>query len=182
MFKKINIMQRILTRREKLILYSTLGVFIFSIGFNFLIAPVLDKNQALDQQINYTEKKIKKYLRLLAVKEEIEGKFRKFSTSSKDLQSAEDATVGILSELENLAKNSNIRILDIRPRAPRRGSLYTETLIELKTEADMAGYLKFIYNIENSLLLLKVQGFRLDSKSGTQALDGNFSISQISLD
>ncbi|MFH1355017.1 MAG: hypothetical protein ABIH19_02590 [Candidatus Omnitrophota bacterium] len=53
-------MQRILTRREKLILYTTAGVLICSIGFNFLIVPVLDKNQALDQQINYTEKKNQK--------------------------------------------------------------------------------------------------------------------------
>ncbi|MFH1355016.1 MAG: hypothetical protein ABIH19_02585 [Candidatus Omnitrophota bacterium] len=101
---------------------------------------------------------------------------------TQDFQSAEDAAVGILPELENLAKNSGIRIIDIRPRTPKRGNLFTETLIELKTEADVAGYLKFIYNIENSLLLLKVQEFRLDSKPGTQVLDGNFSISQISLD
>ena len=59
--------------------------------------------------------------------------------------------------------------------------LYKEILIDLRTEGTQEGYLKFFYNIENSLALLRIKKFRLTAKTNTQTLEGSFSISQLSL-
>lgn len=176
-------MQRILARREKIILSATIGVIIFSIGFNFVIAPILTKNENLNKEINVTKTKLKKYIRLLGQKEYIQNKYNKFSARLKGPALEADTSLGALSELENLAKAANIRIVDIRPQSlSRPAALYKEVIIDLRTEGTMEGYLKFIYTVENSLLLLQIKRFQLIAKPHTLSLEGRFSISQLSLE
>lgn len=166
-------MLRILTRREKIILSLTIAVIIFAISFNTLINPILTKNDTLNKEIELTRTKLSKYLRLLSQKDKIQHTL----ISSQPA----DRLVNALSELENLAKQANIRIIDLRPQTPKSLALYKEVPIDLRTEGTLEGYLKFIYSIENSLSLLSIRRFQLNAKPNTQTLEGSFSISQISL-
>lgn len=177
-----NKMQRILTKREKLILYTTVGVIVFSIAFNLLLAPIIKKNEDLNKKIKLAFTKLKKYTRLVSQKESIQAKFNEFSSTFGIPKEEEDSVVSALSNLENLAKNANIHIIDIRPQAPRTTGAHKEIVIDLRTEGTMEGYLKFIYGIEHSLSALTIKRFQLSAKPNTAALEGTFSISQPSLD
>lgn len=174
-------MQRIITKREKIILYITIGVIVFSIGFNFLFMPLLTKNDNLNKEINISRVKLTKYLRLLSQKDSLQTKYSKLAQDFKVSSRQEGALVTTLAELENMAKNSNIRIVDIRPQAPKSADLYKEVIIELRTEGTMESYLGFIYTLENSLLLLRIKKIQLNAKPNTPHLEGIFSISQVSL-
>jgi Tfp pilus assembly protein PilO len=171
---------RVLTKREKTILYITIVIFILSLGFNFFIVPILTKNEKLNKEIILARTRLKKHLQLLSQKEYIQSEYNKFSSNYKASNQQEGTLGSALSELENLAKNANIRIVDIRPEATKNLALYKEILIDLRTEGTMEGYLKFIYDLENSLSLLRIKRLRLSSKLNSQALEGSFSISQLS--
>ncbi len=173
-------MYKILTKREKAMFIITVGVVIFSVGFHFLIAPVLTKNEELNKEINVTKTQFRKYLQVLSQKEYIQNKYSKYSSTFEVAGHREDTLAASLSELENLAKTSNIRIIDIRPQAPKSSALYKEALIDLRTEGTMENYLKFIYNLENSLSLLRVRRFQINAQPNSPALEGSFSISQLS--
>lgn len=177
-------MQRILTKREKIILFMAIGALVTSIVFNFVIDPVLTKSACLNKEISLTAAKLKKYLQLLSQKEQIKNQYDKFFESFRHFNNniGKDASVNMLSEIENLAKESRIQILDIRPETPKNADLYKELLIVLRTQGDMEGYLRFLYNLENSAILLSVKSFQLNSKPNSQFLEGNFIISRISLD
>jgi len=170
-------MIKILTRREKIILYLTLTVVFFSLVFNLFIWPLVNKNINLSCQINITQTKLKKYLRLLAQKEYLQEKNNEFFAPLKS-QDAQAAGMSVLTELEDLAKAAGIRIVDIRPQSVSKKTGYKEVIIDLRAEGDMEGYLKFIYNVESSLLLLRVKKFQLTTKSNARALDASFSIAQ----
>lgn len=170
-------MIKVLTKRERIILYVTIGMLVFAISFNFVIAPVLTKNDGLNKEINLARAKLKKYFWLLSQKDYIQAKFSKFSTTFRISGEKQDTLVSALSELENLAKNANIRIIDVRPQTSRGLDLYKEVLIDLRAEGTMEGYLNFIYNLENSLSLLKIKRFQLTAKPNTPTLEGSFSIS-----
>ncbi len=172
-------MLKILNKRERIILYATLGVAIFAVGFNFFIAPILAKNDYLNKEIALARAKLRKYRWLLSQKDYIQGKYNKFSSALKISGEQQDSLTSALSEVENLAKDANIRIIDIRPQTSRGSGLYQEMLIDLRTEGAMEGYLKFIYNLENSLSLLRIKRFQLSAKPNTAALEGSFSISKI---
>lgn len=169
-----------LNKRERIILYLTVGLIILGLGFNLVLKPALAKNKVLNKEINNTRAKLKKYLQLLAQKEEIESKFNKFSASQNNPDFEGNAAVGALSEIENLAKKANIRIIDLRPQSLETSDLYKEALIELKTEGTMEDYLKFIYTIESSLSLLKIKRFELNVQPNSGLLEANISLSQIS--
>jgi len=173
-------MQRILSNRERIILYTTIGVVIFSIVFNVLIAPFLKKNEDLNKEISFTRTKLKKYMRLLAQKDVIQEEYKKLSPSS-ELAEQENTIVSALSELETLAKNANIHIVDIRPQSAKSSDLYKEISVDLRAEGDMEGYLKFIYDIEHSLLSLTIKRLQLNVKPNSKVLEGIFTIQKLSL-
>lgn len=165
-------MIKILTRREKIILSLTIGVILFAISFNTLINPVLTRNDTLNKEIELTRTKLSKYLRLLSQKDNIQHTLIPGQPA--------DRLVNALSELENLAKQANIRIIDLRPQTPKTLALYKEVPIDLRTEGTLEGYLNFIYDLQNSLFLLKIKRFQLNAKPNSQTLEGIFSISQLS--
>lgn len=172
-------MKRILSKREQIILYITISVIIFSVAFNFFIAPVLSKNDNLNKEINFTRSKLKKYMRLLAQKDIIRSKNSKFS-STHGSSGEEENSVSALSELENLASKANILIIDIRPDSAKNLLNYKETVIELRAEADIEGYLRFIYDIEHPPSSFTVKKLQLSAKPNSRLLEGFFIVSQIS--
>lgn len=177
-------MQKVLNKREKLIFICTVSVIVFALIFNFIISPVLNKNDDLNKDISIARAKIRKYLWLLSQKNEIEKKYSKFSSvAAKDSEKNQDALVEALSELESLAQGSGIKIIDIRPKTSSDGaSLYKEIPIDLRTEGSVENYLKFIYNLENSFSLLKIKEYQLSTRPNSQFLEGIFSIHQLSAD
>lgn len=170
-------MQRILTRREKLILYLTAGVIVFALAYNYLLAPFEQRNASLNKSIVLAGGKLNTYHRLLAQKEHLREKYNKFYSSFAASGREADTVVGALSQLENLAKEANIYIVDIRPQTSAGANPQGEVIINLKAEGAVEGYLKFIYSIEHSALLLKIRKFQLSAKPNSQALDGSFSVS-----
>lgn len=172
-------MNRLLNKRERIILYITVIVVVFSVGFNFLIAPVLKKYELLNQEIKITRSKFKKYLRLLKQKDYIHSELNKFSSGVNFSNATNDALVSTLSELEGLAKSANIRIVDIRPKGEPATASRKEVIIDIRAEGDIEGYSKFMYNIENSLYLLRIKRFQLNAKLDSPFLEGIFSISKV---
>lgn len=170
-------MPKIFTAREKLILYTTVGVVLIGIIFRFLISPVWEKNEALDKQIDLTRTKLKKFMRLLSQKEKIQNQL--ISASSPTSRQQKNSIVAPLSELEILASEANIRIIDIRPQNISKTTIPgNEISIDLRTEGMIESYIKFIYNIEKSLSLLRIKKLQLTARPNSTALEGNFCIYQ----
>ncbi len=174
-------MLKAFNKREKIILVATCAVILFSLLFRFIIEPLLAKNEILNKEIKVTQLKLKKYLRLLSQKEYLKSSYAKIASGVNIAQKGEDASTGILSEIENLARDSNLHIIDMRPQSQKSFSSYKESYVELRAEGGMQSCLKFIYNIENSLSLLAVKKFQFSTKPGSSTLEVSFLISQLSL-
>lgn len=176
-------MLKILTKRERVILYLTLAVIISAISFNFVIAPVATKNEVLNKEIKITQARLKKYLRLQAQKEGILDRYNQISQGMSAIGTRAGNFTSGLSEIENIARASGISIVEIRPQATattkKTSEVYQEVCIDLRTEGREEGYLKFMSNIENSLSLLHITRCQLLSKPNTQTLEGYFTISQL---
>ncbi len=168
-------MHNVLKKREKIILYITIGIIFFSIAFNFITAPVLGKYDMLNKEISLNKIRLKKYLTLLNQKDEIQNKYGKFSSNLELATDTKDTLVVAMATLENLAKTAGVRIIDIRPQAAVKGDT---VVIDLRTEGTIEGYTKFIYDVETSLLLLKVKRLQLTAKPNIAVLEGIFTISQ----
>jgi len=171
-------MQKVFNKREKTTLYLTVGVIISAVFFNFVIIPLLNKNDLLSKEINVSRAKLQKYLWLLSQKDYIENKYSKFSSLGNNKSSKDNSLVGVLSELEDMAKNSGIKIIDIRPGANMENNSKTISA-DLRAEGKMEGYLKFMYNIENSFSVLRIKEFQISSRPNNPLLEGNFTIQKL---
>jgi hypothetical protein len=173
-------MTRMLNKREQIALYSTIAVVIFSIIFNFLIAPLFSRSQGLNSQIAYTRAKIRKYLRLLKNKERINAAYNSLSASLNLPEGKQQAIVSVLGELENFAKSSGVYITDIRPDTARvsgRG----EMAVNIKAEANMQAFLKFIYSLEKSASLIRIKKLQISSRIASPLLEGSFLVTQFAI-
>lgn len=175
-------MIKLLKKREKIILCLIIGVILFNLIFNFIISPVMAKYVNLNEEITVASVKLRKYKALLGQKEKIQKKYAdKFNSVSGLPEFRQDSLVSALSELQNLAKSADIRIIDLRPQqgAKTSNQPYKEIIIDMRAEGSMEGYLKFIYDIENSLWILRIKKFQLLAKSNSAALEGVFTILQV---
>ena len=171
-------MQRLLNPREKVILFITFSVVIFGLVLNFLILPVAKKNNALDSQIFVKREKLEKYLLLLKHSRDIQDKYKTLSAGKALLAQDKDSLVDTLSEIEAVAKQAGIRIIDIRPTELKQKK---EISVDFRAEATIEAYIQFIYNIENSLSLLRIKKFQLNAKPNTSTLEGSFSVSRLQI-
>lgn len=169
-------MNKILNTREQAILFITIVIIIFAVIFNILIAPILEKNNELNREIAVTRTRLIKYSRLLSQKETIEAKYNKLAIPGLNIEQS-GTLVAALSEIQALANNAGIRLLDIRPQT-QRSAAAKEIAIDVRAEGSMDSYMKFIYQIEHSLSSLAIKKIQIGAKPNTQSLEGNFTISQ----
>jgi hypothetical protein len=172
-------MPKLITKREKTILFLTIFTIIFAVVFNFFLWPLLVKYDSLNKEIKISAARLKKYYRLLGQKEMIKNKYNAFSTTLRTSGGEKDTQIATLAALEEMALAASLRLIDIRPqKSVRETGLYKEIIIEIRTEGSMESHLRFIYALENSLLLLRIQKFELAAKTNAQALEGTFTIIQ----
>ena len=172
-------MQRIFSKREKTTLFATIGVILFSIIFNILIMPIVEKNSGMDKEIAYTSAKLNKYLWLLSQKQNLQVKFSKFSSGAGLSDSRQkNMQVETFAELEAMARDSGVVIVDIRPQGSAQIQAKAENIIDLRCEAPIAAQMRFIYKLENSPLLLRIRRCQFTAKPNSQNLEAAFSLSQ----
>lgn len=169
-------MQKIFNKRERLIFYVTVGVVGFALVFNFLLVPVLSRFENLNRQIRSLRQKLNKYTVLVSQKEFLESRYAQFSPFSVE-GTGVNGPLSSLAQLESMAKNSGIRIIDMRPGGMTAKGR-SETLIDLRAQGSVENYFNFIYELENSLTLMRVKGLQLNARPGTSDLEATFSIAQ----
>lgn len=174
MFKKI------LNRREKIILCINAAVIISAVFAKLIIYPLSVKYGVLNQDIRISRARLMKYTQILSRKNDLQNRCAGFFGDFKPLRSSDDAYIEILSALENIAKLSNIRITDIRPQHKPDQTVKKEVIVDIKTEGLLENHIKFIYEIEASLWLLRIKRIQLSVKSNTDKLEGSFTIYQLS--
>lgn len=175
-------MIKFLSKREKAIFNIAIVIILLALAYNFLIEPLLVKNQDLNAKIKFARLRLNRYKQLLAQKDYLQSEHSKLPKGLTSSKTEEDKLVSLLSGLESLAKDANIRIVEIRPQNTQLESRRKKDIvINLKTEGMMNGYLKFVYLVENSALILNINSFKLNSKPRSTSLEGSFSISQPSL-
>lgn len=173
-----------LNKREKLILLVTIAVILFSLLYNLALTPYFRKLTILDQEIAQLKNKLKKARRLAPQKTRIESDFSAWLQNFKSEEglSAEQQIARILIELEGLSNQSGVRLTDVQPRPVRNFEYYSEFIIEMRFEGPLNEIAKFIYDIQQSKQLLKIEKLAVNIKSSeTTSLEGFIEIHKISI-
>lgn len=159
-----------LSRREKTILYSLAVIIILSVVYNFLIEPLFEGWNGVSQEINLARIRLQKSFSIIKEKDRISKEYAVYAERLKPKGSDEQEMTHILDGIEKLARGSNLKIANIKPKPPQDNLSYKRFMVGLDTESDMRSLMKFIYDVKNSPLLLKVDRLNLNTKSSQQGM------------
>ncbi len=160
-----------LGKREK-ILAIAVGALALAFMFKLIIFnPLLEKMSSVKLDIERQQLGIRKYLELVQQKEDI-LKAQKQIERYLSLKGTDEAKMGvILSKIEALARQSGLSILDLNPQASVNPQAMPKTFhVQLRAEADVKKFFDFIYNLENSDILFKIDKLNLSSKDETSGV------------
>lgn len=169
-----------LSNRERIIFFITIFL-IFSLIVNRLILnPALLRIETLDKDISEQKEIIRKSFLMLSRKEEIIAEYDKYIPYFEKVESKSEEPISFLKSIENLAKNSSVELLDIKPTSSREGDLTKEYSISLNCEAPMENIFDFLYSVENSDQLLNIEKIHITPKEeGTNIVRCSMDISKV---
>jgi Tfp pilus assembly protein PilO len=160
-----------LAKKEKMLMAAAAIIVTMVIIDRLVINPISEKFKRVNSDIKLSEKKLSLDLRNINNKNMIESEYKRYRNYVKrSYASDEEDVANILGEIEGLARTSSVRLVDIKPQAPRQADLYKEYAIDVEIEGDMEQVTTFLYNLNNSAQLLRVTKLRLGLKDKETSL------------
>lgn len=168
------------TKRERNLLYFVIILIFLWIAHALVIKPIVTKWKGIDKKIEANSLKLERNKKMIERKQSIQHDYDSYASSVKMAGSEEEEMAKFLTEIESLARSSSVYISDIKPRPVKKVQFYKKYFVELDAEGDINQVSKFIYDIQNSPQLLKIDKFSLGTKgAGTNLLKCHLLVSKI---
>ncbi len=161
---------RILTSREKLILWLVLIIFAAVIIFNFGISPVVAKVSRLNDDIEKKTLLLEKYARLIGKGGDIFSLYAQYKANLWIDDLPHEAIAALFKETKNSAAKFNLVLERLKPHPLEKKNNYKEVSLEIELSGDLSSLFGFVNHIENSTSLIKVSTLRLSSQSNSTSM------------
>lgn len=154
-----------ISQREKNILIIIVSFLVFYAGYNFLFEPLIKKLSSLNKEIASKELKIKKGYKILNQEGVVVEEYKKYAQYLRQNSSDEQEMSSILSEIEAVAHQLNLRISDMKPHKVKVIDFYNSYAVEIECEGKLSEISKFIYTLQSPPHLLKTEKLRLEKQA-----------------
>lgn len=154
-----------ITKRERYLGLLTVSIAIIALIYNFVIEPLVKQWNALNEEIRDKEVLLTKHTRISRSKDAIErlhSEYAKYLQKEK-LTVDEDSAMA-LSNIEKLARGANVHITNIKPLALKNFENYNKYTFRVTTESSIGELTKFIYDLQSSEQLIRVERVVLRAK------------------
>ncbi len=169
-----------LSKRERLFLYAVIAFVVCALMDRMVIRPIANRFRQLDEEILLQEKLLGKNIRNLGQGKVTINEYKKFEDYSKPAGSDEEEMAKFLSNIEGFARKSTVYLVSIKPRPIMKIDFYKKYTADLESEANMEALIDFVYQIESSNNLFKVEKLQLVPKSaGASIVKGQMVVTKI---
>ena len=154
-----------LSKRERRLAFFTVAVVLASLIYSFLLKPLFYKWGRLNQEIFSKEIELKKNIRYLRQKNKVNNIYQEYVKYVQRAGTDEEEMTFLLNEVEKTARNAGMRIVNIRPKPTKDLEFCKKYILEMHCEAALDECLNFIYNLQESEQLIRVERLKLTSPS-----------------
>ncbi len=154
-----------LNKRERFTLYLAVCALALVLFDRLIVNPIAQNMQSLDQQIVEKERLIKKDLHVLSQKDRIAAEAKAYSVFVNAPASEDEAFTQLLKEIEALANTGSVSLLDMKPGGSKDMGPHKQYTVNVVCEGTMEKITSFLYAIESSTKVLKVQRYQITPKS-----------------
>lgn len=169
-----------LSKRERLFLYAVIIFVVCALTDRLVIRPIGNRFRQLDEEILLQEKLLGKNIRNLSQGKATVNEYKKFEDYLKPAGSDEEEMAKFLSNIEGFARKSTVYLVSIKPRPIMKIDVHKKCIADLESEADVEALIDFLYQIESSKNLFKVEKLQLVPKSaGSSIIKGYMVVTKI---
>ncbi len=154
-----------ITAREKILGGAAISVIAAALFYNIVIEPLAGLWKDLDGDIRDKEILLAKHSRILRERENIgrlNGEYSKYFEES--VLTPEEESALALGSIEKLARGASVHITNIKPMGIRKEQNHNKFTFKVTSESRMDELTKFIYELQSSNQLLKVERMVLRAK------------------
>lgn len=169
-----------LPKKKRYMLYIAIVILAAVFFDRIVLQAIMGRMRRLNNAILVQERKTQKTLGILSMEDLIVEEYAKCIKGVGRKHSEEEEKSKLLSEIERLARSSLVSLKNIKPGEIKKIGPYEEYTIKIEVEAKMDYLVDFIYKLERSPCLLRIESFQLRTKSvKSPVLRGQMTITEI---
>lgn len=156
----------ILQKREKIILLICLATALSAILYIFVVEPLSKKWVGVNEELKAKQTLLEKSRHLLSQKELLARELKKIQKVNYTAGTCEEYAAKFLWQLENIGRQARIKqITSVNPLPVKKEKDYQLLQIQLSFEAELAGLVKYLYNLQNSSYSINIERLQIDNNS-----------------
>lgn len=169
-----------LSKKERIGLSLAFSVMAIALMDRVIVSPIRSRFARLNQTIKISEKQLAHDLRNVHQEGQIKEKFEKYVQYVERSGSDEEEVARILGEIESMARQSKVYLVNMKPETPKEIDFYKEYAVEIEAEGEAEALITFLHQLNTSTQLLRVEKLRLNSKKkGDTTLKASMLITRV---
>ncbi len=153
-----------LSPREIKIASVTAVLIMIYVGFNFVFKPIKLKEAALDEEIRAEIKILNKDLLAVKKEKQLKKDYESLLSPFRQQNSDEEEMSVLLSQMQTLATQTGLRIVDIKPQKNRKTEFCKFLPLSLSLEGYYSDVIRFFYVVQAPPYSLGVDELFLEFK------------------
>lgn len=142
--------------RERFLVFVTGGVAVLCVFYQFAVVPAVERLQTIREDITIKTKQLLADRRSIAQREAVLKAYERYAHLMQAVGSDEEETSKLLSAVADLAKGSEVTVVNLKPRPAETSGLAKRYQVELESESTLESLTRFIYQVEQSAQQLTV--------------------------
>lgn len=153
-----------LSGREKIIFYATAVVVSLVLMDKLVLGPILSEINSLDGRIRNQKTSALRALRILGRRDELEEKINIYEPYFRKPLSDDRAIRALRENINELAAESSVSVNEMKALKMELETRLKRYFVRIRCEARMEQVVEFIYKIESSDEILKIEKFYIEPK------------------
>lgn len=154
-----------LSGRERKILYVVIALLVFVFGYHAVWNPMMAKFSEMDDEIFAMQMRLRKAKTFLRQKDQVTESSKKFANLEQmDAGSDEEEIARLLNFIEQTARKNGVSLSDVKPQPVRSDKVTKQYTVELNAEASLASVTDFVYELEHSPQMLRLERVTMTPK------------------
>ncbi len=155
-----------LSGRERIFAIGTVAAAMLALLYVFVCEPLYSKWKGLDADIDKKRNILVQSERVLEARDRIERRYAAYEDFlAAQKLSDEEVDAVMLGVMDSLASQSSVAITNVKPLGAKDEGQYKKFTIRVSAESSMVNLMKFVYDLQSSKQLLKVERMTLRAKA-----------------
>ncbi len=148
-----------LKSRERAFAYATGTVAILCLFFHMAIVPTVDRLEQIQRDITLQTKQLAAHRRSLSQRDRVFQIYQHYAHLTRAAASDEEEASRLLKEVESLARVAGVTVVNLKSRPVEASGMVKWYRVDMEAESPLESLTRFIYQVEQSPLLLRVERF-----------------------